>query len=83
MQRLVQGILFDNYVRETCKSEMALAFLMRGFPNYTQLHQGLSQWFLSLGYPQGIGTCGTQSTGWTANQLKEMVPQHLKICMGL
>lgn len=42
MQRLIQDILFDNFVTEICKSELALAFLMR-FPNYTQLHQGPSQ----------------------------------------
>lgn len=42
MQRLVQDILFDNYVRKICKSELALAFLLRRFLNYTQLHQGLS-----------------------------------------
>lgn len=53
MQRLVRDILFDNYVREICKSELALAFLMRGFPNYTQLHQGLSQ---SLVFLSGIST---------------------------
>lgn len=41
MQRLVQDILFDNYVTEICKYELALAFLMRRFPNYTQLHQSL------------------------------------------
>lgn len=48
MQGLVQDILFDNYVREICKSELALAFLIRGFLNYTQLHQGLSQSLVSL-----------------------------------
>lgn len=44
----VQDILFDNYVTEICKYELALAFLMRRFPNYTQLHQGLSQSLVSL-----------------------------------
>lgn len=47
MRRLIQDILFDNYVREICKSELALAFLMRRFPNDTQLHQGLSQSLVS------------------------------------
>lgn len=43
MQRLVHDILFDNYGREICKSDLALSFLLRRFPNYPQLHQGLSQ----------------------------------------
>lgn len=45
--RLIQDILFDNYVKGLCKSVLAVVFLMRRFPNDTQLYQGAGQSLVS------------------------------------